>query len=113
MGAEKVLVASMFAAAVTYIGVPFITHMAVLCIVCFLLGLGTGCGQPLSLSLIYERAPGGRSGEAIGLRSTLNNFTHMVTPLIFGALGTAFGVIPVFICNSIMLAGSGVIIGRK
>ena len=113
LGAEKVLIASMFTAAVTYIAVPFVTHMVVLCVICFILGLGTGCGQPLSLSLIYERAPGGRSGEALGLRATLNNFTHMVTPLLFGALGTAFGVMPVFLCNSLMLAGGGLIIRRR
>ena len=112
-GAEKVLMASLFIAAATYIAVPFITHMVLLCLVCFVLGLGTGCGQPLSLSLIYERAPGGRSGEALGLRATLNNFTHMVTPLAFGALGSAFGVMPVFLSNSLMLAGSGFIIRRK
>jgi MFS family permease len=113
LGAERVLIASMFTAAVTYLAVPFVTHMVVLCAICFVLGLGTGCGQPLSLSLIYERAPGGRSGEALGLRATLNNFTHMVTPLLFGALGTAFGVAPVFLFNSLLLAGGGVIIGRR
>ncbi len=113
LGAEKVLILSMFVAAVTYLAVPYITHMAVLCVVCFILGLGTGCGQPLSLSMIYERAPGGRSGEALGLRATLNNFTHMVTPLLFGAIGTAFGIAPVFWCNSLMLAGGGLIMRRK
>jgi MFS family permease len=113
LGGEKVLIMSMFVAATTYLAVPYITNMAVLCAVCFLLGLGTGCGQPLSLSMIYERAPGGRSGEALGLRATLNNFTHMVTPLLFGAIGTAFGVAPVFWCNSLMLAGGGMIIRRK
>jgi MFS family permease len=110
VGAERVLIASMFIAAVTYIAVPFITSMVLLCVICFVLGLGTGCGQPLSLALIYERAPGGRSGEALGLRATLNNFTHLVTPLVFGALGTAFGILPVFLSNSLMLAGGGWII---
>ena len=113
LGAEKVLIVSMFIAAISYIGVPFITHMVMLCVICFILGLGTGCGQPLSLALIYERAPGGRSGEALGLRATLNNFTHMVTPLLFGALGTAFGVMPVFLFNSLMLVSGGLIISRR
>ena len=113
LGAERVLIMSMFVAAATYITVPYISNMVVLCAVCFLLGLGTGCGQPLSLSMIYERAPGGRSGEALGLRATLNNFTHMVTPLLFGAIGTAFGIAPVFWFNSLMLAGSGLIMRRK
>jgi len=112
-GPEKVLVGSLFAAAITYTAVPFITWMLPLCIVCFILGLGTGCGQPLTLQLIYERAPNGRSGEAIGLRSTLNNFTHIVTPLAFGALGTAFGVMGVFFANSLMLASGGFVVSRK
>ena len=113
MGAEKVLITSMFVAAATYLAVPYITHMVLLCAICFVLGLGTGCGQPLALSMIYERAPGGRSGEALGLRATLNNFTHMVTPLLFGVIGTAFGVAPVFWCNSLMLAGGGWVMRRK
>lgn len=112
-GPEKVLVGSLFAAAITYTSVPFVSTMLVLCLICFILGLGTGCGQPLSLQLIYERAPQGRSGEAIGLRATLNNFTHIVTPLAFGALGTALGVMGVFFANSLMLAGGGFLIGRK
>lgn len=112
-GGEPVLITAMFVASATYLAVPYITDMVWLCVICFGLGLGTGCGQPLSLSMIYERAPGGRSGEALGLRSTLNNFTHMVTPLVFGAIGTAFGVAPVFWCNSLMLVGSGLIMRRK
>lgn len=112
-GPEKVLVGSLFAAAITYTAVPFITLMLPLCIICFILGLGTGCGQPLTLQLIYERAPNGRSGEAIGLRSTLNNFTHIVTPLAFGALGTALGVMGVFFANSLMLASGGFVVSRK
>lgn len=113
LGAERVLIGSLFTAAVTYLAVPFITHMVALCVICFILGLGTGCGQPLSLSLIYERAPGGRSGEALGLRATLNNFTHMVTPLLFGAVGSVFGVAPVFLFNSLMLVGGGMIIRKR
>jgi len=38
LGAEKVLIASMFIAATSYIAVPFITHMVILCVICFVLG---------------------------------------------------------------------------
>ena len=67
----------------------------------------------MSLTLIYSRAPEGRSGEALGLRLTINNFTHMVTPLLFGAVGTAFGVTPVFLLNAGMLAFGGFLTGRR
>ena len=47
------------------------------------------------------------------MRTTLNHFTHIVMPLFFGSLGTAFGIVPVFVANAFMLAGGGVISSRK
>ena len=63
--------------------------------------------------MIYARAPAGRSGEALGLRMTINNLTHIVVPLFFGAVGTAFGVAPVFIANAAMLGASGLLSRRR
>jgi MFS family permease len=74
----------------------------------FVLGLGCGVGQPMSMSLIYSLSPAGRASEGAGLRVTFNHFTHMVVPLAFGAIGTAFGFWPVFVsCSALMLGGSG------
>jgi len=109
LGEEEVLRISIYSAAATYVIMPFVSHSALLIALSFALGLGTGCGQPLSLALIYNRAPEGRSGEALGLRMTINNFTHMVTPMLFGAVGTAFGVAPVFLLNSCMLVFGGLL----
>jgi MFS family permease len=109
LGEEEVLRLAIFTAAVTYSMVPFVNNSALLMAVAFALGLGTGCGQPLSLTLIYSRAPERRSGEALGLRMTINNFTHMITPLVFGAVGSAFGMAPVFLLNSCMLVFGGIL----
>jgi hypothetical protein len=62
--------------------------------------------------LIYDRAPPARSGEALGLRLTVNNFMHIAVPMIFGTLGSAFGVAPVFYANAAILAAGGVISTR-
>ena len=80
--------------------------------VAFLLGLGVGCGQPMSMSLIYALAPAGRAAECAGLRVTVNNFMHLLIPLLFGSLGTAFGYTPVFVSNSGMLVAAGVIMRK-
>jgi MFS family permease len=72
----------------------------------FLLGLGCGVGQPMSMSLIYGLAPPGRASEGAGLRVTFNHFTHLVVPLAFGGIGTAFGFGPVFVSCSALLIGS-------
>jgi MFS family permease len=112
-GADLVLAVSLCVGAVSYLAFPWIADPRLLSTIAFFLGLSMGCGQPLTLMLIYDRAPPGRSGEAIGLRMTLNNFTHIVMPLFFGSLGTAFGVAPVFVANAFMLAGGGFISHRK
>ena len=78
----------------------------------FLLGLGVGCGQPMSMSIIYALAPAGRASEAAGLRVMVNNVTHLVIPLLFGSLGTAFGYMPVFLSNSALLTAGGFLMRR-
>lgn len=74
----------------------------------FVLGLGCGVGQPMSMSLIYSLSPAGRASEGAGLRVMFNHFTHLVVPLAFGGIGTAFGFVPVFVsCSALLLGGSG------
>lgn len=86
---------------------PFFRGGFSLAVISFLFGLGVGCGQPISMSLIYALSPHGRASEAAGLRVMVNNIAHTVMPLIFGSLGTALGFFPVFISNSVLLFASG------
>jgi hypothetical protein len=64
------------------------------------------------MSLIYALAPPGRAAECAGLRVTANNVMHLLIPLAFGSIGTAFGYIPVFLTNSSLLVASGVMLRR-
>jgi len=73
----------------------------------FLIGMGIGCAQPISMSLIYVMTPRGRVAEATGLRKTVNQSTHLVIPLIFGSVGAAFGFMTVFLSTAIILAAGG------
>jgi hypothetical protein len=63
--------------------------------------------------LIFSRAPEGRSGEALGMRVTINQITHIVVPVIFGSIGSAFGLAPVFFTNALFLAGGGLLIRAR
>lgn len=103
MSEEGVLSASLLLAAATCLIFPFVTSFALLSVVAFILGLGLGCGSPLSMILAFNRAPHGRSGEAMGLRQMVNKATEMAMPLIFGLLGTALGMIPVFWLDAVLL----------
>jgi hypothetical protein len=66
----------------------------------------------MSMSLIYSLAPTGRAAECAGLRVTVNNFMHLLIPLFFGSLGTAFGYTPVFFSNSALLVAAGAVMRK-
>jgi MFS family permease len=106
-GEDRVMIASMLIAGATFLLFPFVNQIAFLLVLSFVLGLGLGVGQPLSMIMTYNRAPAGRSGEALGVRFTLVNLTHMVIPIAFGTIGSALGLVTVFLANAaLMLGGS-------
>jgi hypothetical protein len=49
----------------------------------------------------------GRAGEAIGLRQTVNKTIESTVPVIFGALSTALGFVPVYLLGALLLAAGG------
>ncbi len=104
---EAILTYSLFVAGFAYLLFPFFQNVLVLILVAFVLGLGLGCGQPLSIMQTYNRSPAGRSGEALGVRITVNKFTQFAVPIFFGSIGAAFGLIPVFWANALFLVTGG------
>lgn len=78
----------------------------------FVLGIGCGCGQPLSLTLVFNASPKGRAAEAAGMRITVNQVAHFIIPIVFGALGSAAGYAAVFLTNAGFLALGGYISRR-
>ena len=107
IGEIGVLTASLFAAGATYMLVPFVDRAPLLALMAFMLGLGLGCAQPLTILLTYNHAPPGRSGEALGMRLTVNKLTQIAVPLVFGGLGSAVGLLAVFWANGAFLLAGG------
>lgn len=107
LGEERTLCYSMYLAACTFFMIPLFDNAVVLGMVCFVLGLGMGLGQPLTVILTYNYAPPGRHGEGLGLRIAINNSMHVAVPAVFGAVGTLFGLAPVFWLSSAILALGG------
>jgi MFS family permease len=108
----EILTYAIFVAAFAFMLCPFFKNFYALASISFLLGLGVGCGMPLSMSLIYALSPRERVSESAGLRLTANNLSHLVIPLLFGGMGTVFGHFPVFFSNAVMLVGGGVLLRR-
>jgi MFS family permease len=109
---ERVLSGSLYMAAATCLVFPLASTFPELLGISFALGLGLGCGSPLSLVLAYNRSPPSRSGESIGIRQTVNKVTEMVMPVIFGSVGTVLGMGPVFCVDAIMLAAGAWLMGK-
>ena len=102
-----ILIYTIALAGVAFLLFPLFTNPYLLAAVSFLLGLGCGCGQPISGTLIYSLAPPGRAAEGAGVRVMFNNVTHTIVPLLFGGIGTALGFAPVFVsCSALLLGGS-------
>jgi MFS family permease len=106
-GEMRILSCSLLIAGLTFFLFPFFNNPQILAAISFLLGLALGCGQPLSIILTYNHSPPGRAGEALGLRLTVNKFTQILVPMIFGSLGGAFGVYPIFMSNAVLLLLGG------
>ena len=90
----------MFVAAASFCLFPLFNGAWALAAASFLLGIGCGVGQPLSMTLVYNASPKGRAAEATGMRITVNQVTHFVIPLLFGIVGSVAGYAVVFFTNA-------------
>jgi MFS family permease len=106
-GEAQLLTYAMFVAAVSFCFFPLFTTAWPLAAVSFVLGIGCGCGQPLSMTLVFNTSPAGRAAEATGMRITVNQITHAVIPLLFGAVGSTAGFGAVFFVNAGFLVVGG------
>jgi predicted MFS family arabinose efflux permease len=103
----RILTGVLALVAMVYLLFPLVRSVPLLFALSFVLGLGLGAAQPMVLSLIYAIAPPGRAAEAVGIRSTLINASQTFMPLLFGAVGVALGVLPVFWAMSALTAAGG------
>lgn len=107
MGEVQLLTYAMFVACGAFCLFPLFQGAWALAAVSFLLGVGCGCGQPLSMTLVFNASPKGRAGEATGMRITVNQVMHFVIPLVFGGLGSVAGYAAVFLTNAGFLVVGG------
>jgi MFS family permease len=109
---ERVLMYSFYAGAVGFFAVPFVNGIVPLCAASFMFGIGMGCGTPITVMLMFNRSSEGRSGRTLGIRLTTTNAVRVLGPIVFGAIGTAFGIPPVFWINGAIMAATGFVSRR-
>jgi MFS family permease len=109
---QRILGCALLSAAVVYVVFPLVSNAAVLVVLSFNLGFGLGTGQPLVMSLLHANAPAGRMGEAAGVRISLIQSMAVVVPLVFGVVGSSFGLLAVFWATGVCLGAGGVAVNR-
>jgi predicted MFS family arabinose efflux permease len=104
---KRILVSAMFITGAALALIPLIEQVGLLMALSFMLGVGLGGTQPMIMAVLYNAAPQGRGGEAVGVRTLLLNFSQAGIPLIFGALGAVLGMAPVFWTMAAALVAGG------
>src|SRR4029077_6404749 len=83
---ERLLAYAFYVGAASLMLIPFIKSAVILALISFIFGLGMGCCGPIVTMLMFSSSATGRSGEALGLKVTLNHLTKVVSPIIFGSI---------------------------
>lgn len=103
----QVLIYTLLNTSLVFVVFPLFSSFVPLMAVAFLLGLGLGAAQPNVMSLMHSRTPEGRVGEALGLRTTVMNSSHVVLPLVFGAFGAVLGAAAMLWAMAAVVAAGG------
>lgn len=105
--------AALLYAGAVYLVFPFMESAFALAILSFVLGLSLGMGQPMVLAQLHTIAPPGRVGEAVGMRMSLIQTMSVAVPLVFGALTSTVGLLPVFWSVGLCIGGGGLYARRR
>lgn len=107
-GERAMLAGAFIISGVAFMVFPLTTSAPLLAGSAFVLGLGLGCGQPLSMILSFNAGPPGRSAEAISMRLAVSYGAHVFVPPAFGVVGAAVGGVATIFwtCAAIMGCGS-------
>lgn len=108
-GRDRVLLASLFISGISYMLVPFNEEIFIIGVLAGLIGLGLGLGQPLSVIYCLNLSPKDQQGQVLGMRITFNRGSQFMAPILFGGVGGAVGLLPIFVVSGSILAVASMI----
>ncbi|MDF2787513.1 MAG: transporter [Neobacillus sp.] len=103
IGRERLLLISILVAGVSFLIIPFTSSVGCLMFFSALMGAGLGCGQPLSMTTMYNASPKSKTGEVLGLRLATNRISQLTAPILFGIIGSGAGLLSVFLVSGLFL----------
>lgn len=112
-GRSSVLLISILIAGLSFLFIPAVNQVYGYCLLSALMGIGLGCGQPLSMTTTYNASPKERTGEVLGLRLASNRLSQLIAPMIFGLIGSWGGLMSVFVVSGTFLISGAFFIREK
>ena len=102
----QIMRAAMLMIALVFMALPWAAAAGVFMLLGFLFGTSIGFSQPNMLSLLHAAAPGGRGGEALGLRSLIGNASSVWVPIAFGLAVGPLGVAPLLWTGAALISSA-------
>jgi MFS family permease len=107
-GEWRLLSLSLAISGTCFVAYPWFSSALTLGTLAFLMGFAAGLNQPLVGAMLLERAPPGRSGEALGLRSTIVSCEQIVVPTVLGTLAGVLGIAPIYLAAAAVAWGGSI-----
>jgi predicted MFS family arabinose efflux permease len=104
VGAEHVLIASMWSAIAAITVTPWLGGMWLYLPVAVLIGVGVGVNPPLTVELMALHTSARERGLAMGLRVSSNRLAQMVQPVLFGGIASVAGLPAAFLAGGAFLS---------
>ncbi len=101
---ESILTTAGTVAAVCVVITPLAVQSPVtMILVALVLGGAVGVNLPVSIMIMVEAVGDGQRGKLMGLRLLSNRFSQIISPAMFGLLGTLFGLTSAFYSSGVVL----------
>ncbi|MDI2586866.1 MFS transporter [Psychrobacillus sp. NEAU-3TGS] len=110
---DTVLFMSILVAGIAFLLLPFSHSVYLIALFAIVMGLGLGCGQPISMTTTYNASPPDRTGEVLGLRIATNRFSQLIAPTLFGVIGGSIGMIGIFLFSGVFLVGGSLFFRKQ
>ena len=110
---DTILFLSILIAGITFLLLPVSQSVFLIALLAIVMGLGLGCGQPISMTTTYNASPPGRTGEVLGLRIATNRFFQLVAPTFFGVIGGSVGMTGIFLFSGVFLVGGSLFFRKQ
>lgn len=110
---DTILFLSILIAGITFLLLPISQSVFLITLLAIVMGLGLGCGQPISMTTTYNASPPGRTGEVLGLRIATNRFFQLVAPTFFGVIGGSVGMTGIFLFSGVFLVGGSLFFRKQ